>query len=219
MQVGHYQQTSDSCKAKLLPTCIKPCLLAVMPNQPDANRHKKNLFSSTMITFQEARQIAQNEINRQQALVDDSLIILDDQIIEKDYAWIFPYTSKKYWETNDINHAIGGNGPLFVSKLNGQISNYRTGLSIEGMIDEYEEENKIWFLTLTDDIFTDTTKTLSFRQTLGLTVSDIAGFKKNISTAFESGSRTRLEKIKNQLLSKDITTSLTQSVITNNAGT
>ena len=183
---------------------------------PDTNN---NLFRSTMITFQEARQIAEAEINKQQTLVNDSLIIIDDQIMEKEYAWIFPYTSKKNWETNDINHAIRGNGPLFVSKLDGQISNYRTGLSIEGMIDEYEEENKIWLLTLADDIFTDTNKTLSFRQTLGLTISEIAGFKKNIATAFESGSRTRLEKIQNQLSSKDITTSLTQRVITNNAGT
>jgi len=170
-----------------------------------------------MITFQEARQIAQDEIDKQQTLVDDSLIILDDQIIEKDYAWIFPYTSKKYWETNDINHAIGGNGPLFVSKLDGQISNYRTGLSVEGMIDEYEEQNKIWLLTLTDDIFTDTNKTLSFRQTLGITISEIAGFKKNTAASFESGSRARLEKIQNQLLLKDIATSLTHRVITNKA--
>jgi len=172
-----------------------------------------------MITFQEARQIAQDEINKHQTLVNDSLIILDDQIIEKDYAWIFPYTSKKYWETNDINHAIGGNGPLFVSKLDGKISNYRTGLSVEEMIDEYEEENKIWLLILTDDIFTDTNKTVSFRQTLGMTISDIAGFKKNTAAAFESGSRTRLEKIKNQLSLKDIATNLTHRVITNKAET
>ncbi len=178
-----------------------------------------NLFRSTMITFQEARQIAEAEINKQQALVNDSLIIIDDQIIEKEYAWIFPYTSKKYWETNDINHAIGGNGPLFVSKLDGKISNYRTGLSIEGMIDEYEEENKIWLLTLIDDTFTNTTKMLSFRQTLGLTISEIVGFKKNTKAVFESGSRTRLEKIQSQLSLKDITVSLTPRVITNKVDT
>ena len=139
--------------------------------------------------------------------------------MEKDYAWIFPYTSKKYWETNDINHAIGGNGPLFVSKLDGKTSNYRTGLSIEGMVDEYEEENKIWLLTLIGDIFTDTSKTLSFRQVLGLTISEIADLKKNTSTVFESGSRTRLEKIQNQLSLEDIATSLTQRVIANTAET
>jgi hypothetical protein len=172
-----------------------------------------------MITFQEARQIAEDEINKQHTLVDESLIILEDQVIEKHYAWIFPYTSKKCCESNDINLAIGGNGPLFVSKLDGKISNYRTGLSIEGMIDEYEEENKIWLLTLIDDIFTDTTKLLSFRQTLGLTISEIAAFKKNTMAIFESGSKTRLEKIQSQLSLKDITVSLTPRVITNKVDT
>jgi hypothetical protein len=167
-----------------------------------------------MITFQKARQIAETAINRQQTLNDDRLIIIDEQIIEKDYAWIFPYTSKVFWETNDINYAVGGNGPLFVSKVDGKISNYRTGLSIEGMIDEYEEENKIWHLTLTDDIFKDTNKTLAFRETLGLTIPEIAKLKKFYTTAFESGARTRLAKIQNHLASKDISTSLTQSMVT-----
>jgi hypothetical protein len=163
-----------------------------------------------MITFQEARQIAEAEINMHQTLGDDSLIIIEDQTIEKDYAWIFPYTSKKYCETNDINYAIGGNGPLFISKLDGKVSNYRTGLSIEEMIDEYEEENKIWNLTLTDNIFTDTDKTLTFRQVLGLTIPEVADYKKNYKLAFQSGSRTRLLEIQKQLSLKSITTSLTQ---------
>jgi hypothetical protein len=163
-----------------------------------------------MITFQQARQIAETEINKNQALGDDSLIIIDDQIIEKDYAWIFPYTSKKYWETKDINYAIGGNGPLFISKQNGQISNYRTGLSIDQMINEYEEENKIWNITLTDNIFTDTGKTFTFRQVLGLTIPEISKYKKNEKAAFESGSRKRLLEIQKQLSLKSIPTSLTQ---------
>lgn len=172
-----------------------------------------------MITFQEARQIAEIAINRQQTLDDDILIIIDEQIIEKDYAWIFPYTSKKFWETNDINHAVGGNGPLFISKLDGQISNYRTGLSIEGMIDKYEEDNKIWCLTLTDNIFTDTNKALVFRQTLGLTVPEIADLKKHPTTTFESGARTRLAKIQNRLSLRDITTNLTQRIVANKTET
>jgi hypothetical protein len=165
-----------------------------------------------MITFQEAKQIAEAEIKKQRTLGDDSLIIIDDQTIEKDYAWIFHYTSKKYWETGDINFAIGGNGPLFISKLDGQVSNYRTGLSIDEMIDEYEEENKIWNLTLTDNIFTDTDKTIKFRQILGLTIPEVADYKKNNKVAFQSGSRTRLLEIQKQLSLKGIITGLTQRI-------
>jgi hypothetical protein len=169
-----------------------------------------------VITFQEARQIAELEIIRELTLDNqDSLIIIDKQTIEKEYAWIFFYTSKKFFETKDIMFALGGNGPLFISKLNGQISRYRTGLSVDEMIDQYEEENKIWHLTLTDFIFANTNKTLAFRKVLGLTLSQIAECKKNSSIAFENGSRTRLLEIQKQLLLKDIPTSLTQRVLIN----
>ena len=76
-----------------------------------------------MITFQQARQIAEAEIGNYQFSDNDFLIIIDELTIEKEYAWIFSYTSKRYWETNDFMHAIAGNGPLFVSKSNGQVSN------------------------------------------------------------------------------------------------
>ena len=166
-----------------------------------------------MITFQEARQIAEAKINKYKALGDDSLIIIDDQTIEKDYAWIFFYTSKKYWETNNINYAIGGNGPLFISKLDGQVSNYRTGLSIEETIDKYEEDNKIWNLTLTDNIFTDTNKIFAFREVLRLTIVEVADYKKTKKVAIESGSRARLLEIQKQLTLKGITTRLVQRTL------
>ncbi len=82
------------------------------------------------------------------------------------------------------------------------------------MIDEYEEENKIWNLTLIDNIFTDTSKTFTFRQVLKLTISDVENYKKNAKVAFESGSRTRLLEIQKQLTLKSITTSLTQKALT-----
>lgn len=99
------------------------------------------------------------------------------------------------------------------------MSNYRTGLSIEDAIDEYEEGNKIWHLALTGDIFTDTKKTLVFRQILGLTIPEIADIKKNTANSFESGSKTRLTKIQYQLSLNDISTSLTQRTVTDKSGT
>ena len=166
-----------------------------------------------MITFQEARQIAETAINRQQTLDNDILIIIDEQIIEKDYAWIFPFTSKKYWETKDVNYAIGGNGPLFISKFDGQISNYQTGQSIDQMIDAYEEENKIWSLALTDNTLTDKNKALALKQVLGLAISEILHYKKNDNLIFESGSRTRLVEIQKELSFKNIQTNLIQRIL------
>jgi len=67
---------------------------------------------------------------------------------------------------------------------------------------------------LTDNIFTDTSKTFMFRQVLGLTISEVSSYKNNDKTAFESGSRTRLLEIQKQLSLKSITTSLTQRPFT-----
>lgn len=172
-----------------------------------------------MISFQEARQIAIDEINKHRAWGHDSLIIIDEKIIEKDYAWIFPYTSKMFLDTNDITHSITGNGPIFVSKFDGQVSKYQTGLSIDDMIDKYEEDNKIWCLLLTDDIFSDTNKALAFRETAGLTISEITCFKKNTTAAIAIGAWARLEKMQNQLSLKKIATILTLRAVTNKTKT
>jgi hypothetical protein len=166
------------------------------------------LLRPTMITFQEARQIAEVEINKYQTLNNDSLIIVDDQTIEKEYAWIFPYTSKKYLETNDINYAIGGNGPLFISKLDGQVYAYRTGLSIEGMIDEHEEKNRLWTLTIANDI-SDTTLLVVLKKALGWTQEQLTDFKKGKDKALDRGSRKRLEQIQSLLNSSNIKTDVT----------
>jgi Immunity protein 35 len=160
-----------------------------------------------MLTFQEARQIAQAEISKHKFSDDNSLIIVDEEIIEKEYAWIFPYTSKKYWETKDILYAVGGNGPLFISKLDGQVSNYRTGLSIEGMIDEHKERNKLWELLLTEEKI-ETNSMLTLKNALNWTQQQFVEFRKNQDMVLDLGSKSRLSQIQSQLLSSGLKTTL-----------
>jgi hypothetical protein len=117
-----------------------------------------------MLTFQEAKQIAEAYINQQCLADNDSLRINEGGVVEKEYAWIFPYTSKKYWKTKDMNYSIAGNGPLFVSKLDGQLSTYRTGLSFGGMINEHEEKNNVWILSLINTL--DSTSFLALKRIL-----------------------------------------------------
>jgi hypothetical protein len=155
-----------------------------------------------MITFQEAKKIAEGELIKLYFSDTDSLIIIDNEIIEKEYAWIFPYTSKKFYETKDFMHAIGGNGPLFISKTDGKVSRYRTGLNIDGMIDEYEEENKVWTLFIADNTFADTQKSLAVKTILGLTNSQFVDLK--TKKYFQTGSIRRLSNIQQQLSTKNI---------------
>jgi Immunity protein 35 len=168
------------------------------------------IISATMLSYQEARRIAESEITKNKFADDDSLIIIDELTLEKEYAWIFSYTSKLYWETNDIKHAIAGNAPLFISKSDGHISRYRTGLSLDGMIDEHEEINKIWTLNLADNIFGDSNKVLALRQILDLTINEISEFKIKKLQVLGSGSKTRLIKIQTELTANKIRSELHQ---------
>lgn len=160
-----------------------------------------------MITYQQARQIAASVI--QQPFSDgDELIIIDEHTIEKDYAWIFSYTSKLYWETNDIIHALAGNSPIFVSKLDGKVATYSSAQSMENMMDEHEEANNIWQLSLAENIFHDAHKMLAFKQALYFSNEQLAACKAAYTLPFEIGSQKRLLKIQQQLHLKGITTCL-----------
>ena len=147
-----------------------------------------------MISFPQAREIAENIIQSQDYRTDDKLIIVDSQIIERPYAWIFPYTSKR-WLEGDFNYAISGNGPLFIDKRDGRNSTFCTGLSVEGMIDEYEEQNKTWSLRISTAIYSDVEKLHALKAHLNLEQKEIAKLKsKNIDVVC-AGSRTRLNKL------------------------
>ena len=162
-----------------------------------------------MLTHQEARTIAQEELKSIPVIGDDGgLTIVDSATIEKPYVWIFFYNSKRYIETGNIKDALGGNAPLFISKLNGHIFTFSTGLSIEKMIDEYEEQEKAWELTLTENIYADTAKLLDMKRTLGLSNNDIADHKRSHTVVLDKGSATRLSSVQKALSDKNIRTRL-----------
>jgi hypothetical protein len=160
-----------------------------------------------MITFQQAREIAENIIISNHYRSDDKLIIVDDQIIEKPYAWIFPYTSKR-WSEGDSNFAIGGNAPLFVNKQDGKVSTFRTGLSIEGMINEFEEQNKIWFLRISISVYSGIKKLHALKGHLNLTHEKLAEFKSKNTEIVDMGAKTRLEDVAGLLKSRDISSEI-----------
>lgn len=157
-----------------------------------------------MITNQEAKQLAEIELNERSISSDDSLIILDEHTIEKEYAWIFFYQSKKYKETKDIRFLVGGNGPLFISKTNGQVASFRTGLSIDEMIDQYEEENNCWHLILNQKMSLNVNQFLAMRQLLHWSITQLSDFKKSTNNVIEFGSKRRLLAIQEQFALENI---------------
>lgn len=147
-----------------------------------------------MLSFQQAKEIAEKIIETYHCPEDDKLVIIDSRIIEKPYAWIFPYTSKR-WLEGDINYALGGNCPLFIDKRDGRISMFRTGLSIEGMIDEYEEQNKVWYLKISGSVYSDLQKLYALKNVLKLTQIELTELKINGAVIIDKGAQRRLNNL------------------------
>lgn len=72
-----------------------------------------------IITYQEAKKIAVSFLSQIEQEIGMSLLIVESQVRENDDGWFFPYHSKEYLETMDINKSIIGNWPIFVSKNGG----------------------------------------------------------------------------------------------------
>jgi len=93
-----------------------------------------------MIDRNEAREIVYREINMPDGAWPDKpeMIVLDEYTVEKDYGWIFSWTSRPSHETEDLRHAIAGNGPIIVSRVDGSLYHCGTAAPIEDRIREQE---------------------------------------------------------------------------------
>lgn len=93
-----------------------------------------------MITREEARRIAQEHIGSWRvATKGDSWITLDEWTIEKDWGWVFFYTSRLWHETGDIRYALAGNSPFIVERDSGRLLVLGTAFGVEHYLDLYEK--------------------------------------------------------------------------------
>lgn len=70
---------------------------------------------------------------------DDELVIVEKSTIEREWGWVFFYTSRKWLETGSFEYAIGGNAPLIIEKATGRIVITGTALPITHYIAEFEK--------------------------------------------------------------------------------
>ncbi len=94
-----------------------------------------------MITRDEAYRIAREKIASQGSdiAVEDSLILVDSATVEKEWGWVFFYTSKLWYETNDFRYAMVGNAPFIVERESGRILGLGTAFTSEHYIENYEK--------------------------------------------------------------------------------
>jgi len=76
------------------------------------------------------------------AFEGDEWIILDEPTIERDWGWVYYWTSRLWHETKDAKYNIAGNLPIIVRRSDGKILP-STHWSIEKQISEYLERGEL----------------------------------------------------------------------------
>jgi|HubBroStandDraft_6_1064221.scaffolds.fasta_scaffold37601_3 hypothetical protein len=95
-----------------------------------------NEQSAAPITKDQALEIARKTIATLKPGTD--LVILEDKTVEKDFGWVFFYTTKKYLQTHNRSDLLPGNSPLVVERSDASTHLLSTSLPPNKAIEEYE---------------------------------------------------------------------------------
>jgi len=84
-----------------------------------------------MISFEDAKLIALNEIGEDCAL-------LNEETLEKSYGWYFCFQSKRFLETKNLSDMLAGSGGFVVEKVDGRVFRFGSAYSLERNLRAYE---------------------------------------------------------------------------------
>jgi hypothetical protein len=68
----------------------------------------------------------------------DAEIVINDDITEREYGWLFTYTTAAFRRTRDPRKALIGAGPALVLRRDGRIVEFPSVYSPEQALSEYE---------------------------------------------------------------------------------
>ena len=92
-----------------------------------------------MLDLRAAQRLVEEEINRSYTVQGDRLIVLEEETIEKEYGWIFFYTSRQFIETGDLNYLVAGNAPIVVNRRTGNLTWLGTAEPLDNYVRNYED--------------------------------------------------------------------------------
>jgi hypothetical protein len=92
-----------------------------------------------MLTLDQAKALVVTELARYPSDLTD-LVVIDGSTIERDWGWVFFYSSARYLRTNDFRYALAGNAPFIVNRHTGEVRTTGTAAPIESYIEDYERE-------------------------------------------------------------------------------
>ena len=91
-----------------------------------------------MLDLQTAKKLVEEEINISYNYEGDTLVVLDEQTVEREYGWIFFYTSRRLIETGDPSYLVAGNAPIVVNRQTGKLTYLGTAEPFENYLRRYE---------------------------------------------------------------------------------
>lgn len=65
------------------------------------------------------------------------LVINVPHVLESDAAWVFPYNSRRFLDSGDINYALMSNNPVLVCKRTGKLHTCPGGMSAEEILETF----------------------------------------------------------------------------------
>lgn len=80
-------------------------------------------------------------LNSKYPRVGDELVILEDRTVVKAYGWVFFYNTRRFVETGNFLHALGGNGPVVYERASGDIVELPSHSPPDVVLREYEERS------------------------------------------------------------------------------
>ena len=90
-----------------------------------------------MIDEEKARAIAVAYLETLPVRRRCELAIQDEHTREEDFGWVFFYNSKAFIETGDTAFGLGGNGPLIVDRVTGEVVMTGTAFPVAHYIEYY----------------------------------------------------------------------------------
>lgn len=85
----------------------------------------------------EALDIVRAKLDELERAAGEPLGIMKNHTLERSFCWVFFYNTQKYVETGEMKYMLGGNAPLIVDRMNGDVHETGTAEPIEFYIDEY----------------------------------------------------------------------------------
>ena len=88
-----------------------------------------------MINYANARARVQAAINRPG---QQPMVIVEEATVQRDYGWVFYYTTRRHRETGSLEDYVPGNSPILVTRHDGALHPMGTSRTVEQYLAQYE---------------------------------------------------------------------------------